>query len=245
MIRSAHVLILLPLMGAGAASAQESAVHVEQQAGAAEPARAAVSVPQIAPQQAAARSGRSGAADQSIAQITAAGRTDRSAPQVTGERGGVSAGTQLSRGGTAESPTPLSRPSEGRTGQVARVEGTDRCAPDAKGAKPAVCARVIETRAAEFARPTPPVLSPEQRLLVDQRLREAGLAGRAVAAGRADAATDPDRLESQALASIVLDQGVREGEAENAAAADAANLPPAAAALIEAIVQRAGGQPPQ
>src|SRR3546814_10365041 len=67
------------------------------------------------------------------------------------------------------------RPSDGRTGAVTPVTGEDRCdaaKQDKDKARQEACAKVIETRAAEFTRPDPTILSPEQRLLVDQRLRE-------------------------------------------------------------------------
>lgn len=54
-----------------------------------------------------------------------------------------------------------------------RVGGSDRCEGRQTNAAVArACARAIETRSGEFAATDAPVLSPEQRLLVDQRGRE-------------------------------------------------------------------------
>lgn len=76
-------------------------------------------------------SDRSGATAGPVPQISTAQAADDRVPQVTRERGGAAAGAQVSRAPrTAHEPEPLSRPSEGRTGAIARVEGEDRCAGD-------------------------------------------------------------------------------------------------------------------
>ena len=104
---------------------------------------------------------------------------------------------------------------------------------------------MIETRSAQFARPERPTLSPEQRLLVDQRVREApsrGLRDRRFE----PRATDPDRADDQAIAAVTLD---RAGADAALAAANqvgrAPALPEASAALIEVILNNAGAQTPR
>lgn len=223
---------------ASPAAAQRADVRVEQQNSEAGPASEQVSASQIAP-----------SAPQPVAQLSTAAEREGGVAQLTADGDDATSGTQLTNGPrTAREPDPLSRPSEGRTGAVARVDGEDRCAANDRAARPTICARVIETRAADFNRPLAPVLSPEQRLLVGQRLREAGLAARA-----ADSRTinpseiDPDRLEGQVLASAALERAAERKAAAERAAAPAAGLPEVPAALIEVILGTPGTptSPPQ
>lgn len=113
--------------------------------------------------------------------------------------------SQLYRGGrTAQPAAPLSTPREGRTGAIEVVEGQDRCDPEAPGDRRGPeCARVIETRAAEFRSPEPVKLSPEQRLLGEQRTPMSGTA-EAAARRLAINAADPNSMEDQSIAAIVL-----------------------------------------
>ena len=98
---------------------------------------------------------------------------------------------------------------------------------------------MIETRAAEFE-PEPITLSPEQRLLVEQRLREAPARSRIVSSG-----LDPDAIEEQAVASLTFrpaprpDRDEREDDRSSADAAAAA-----AAAIVNAIVNGPGAPAP-
>ena len=128
------------------------------------------------------------------------------APQLTTERAPVTPGTQLYRGSaTAQAPTPLSRPSEGRSAPLVRLGGSDRCDPqtgDAAGR--AACARVIETRSAEFERADPLILSPEQRLLVDQRSREGSSSVQSTAQRIGRNEIDANTLDAQSIASLTL-----------------------------------------
>ncbi len=107
----------------------------------------------------------------------------------------------------AQPPHPLSRPEEGRTAAVARVEGKDRCDPEnLQDRKSAECRHVIETRSADFARPSPAELSPEQKLLLDQQLlaSDGSLSG---ATRRLANTGSPDNsIEAMGVASIVLTQ---------------------------------------
>lgn len=140
-----------------------------------------------------------------LPQLTAPAESGQAAPQLTGTGQSGRQPTQLYTGGrTAQPSEPLSRPSQGRTGAVARVEGDDRCDPAADARRVKACERVIETRSAEFVRPDPTTLSPEQRLLIDQRLREAPATARSGARRLASSGDDAESEETQAVASLVL-----------------------------------------
>lgn len=125
--------------------------------------------------------------------------------QLTTERRGGRAPEQLNRGGpTAQPSEPLSRPRDGRTGAVTRVVGNDLCnRPQADPALARACARAIETRAAEFAGPDPAALSPEQRLLAEQRVPTSPTSFRN-AARRLAGEGDTDTMAGQGVASLVL-----------------------------------------
>ena len=98
---------------------------------------------------------------------------------------------------------PLSTPEEGRTAAVDRVKGHDRCDPaDAQKSKTLQCRKIIENRAAQYSRPSPTRLSPEQKLLIDQQLQANEEASRRLAtSGEVDGS-----LEGMGIASIVLDR---------------------------------------
>lgn len=231
--------LLLAAM-ASPALAQRADVRVEQQNPEAGPASEQVSASQITP-----------SASQPVAQLSTPAERERGVAQLTADGDVATSGSQLTSGPrTARESDPLSRPSEGRTGAVARVEGDDRCADADAANRPAVCDRAIETRSAEFGRPRTPALSPEQRLLVDQRLRDAGLGSRVANIGRTmpDAAVDPDAIEGQALASVALDRSAtNSGDADARAATGAdplSSLPEASAALIQVLLENAGVQAP-
>lgn len=110
---------------------------------------------------------------------------------------------QLAKGKASAEPAPaLSSTEQSRPGPRIVIEGEDRCDPSTRQRLPsAACAKVIETRSAEFDR-TPPPLSPEQRLLLEQRtVTSTGQQGtaRRLASGESS-------LEDQAVASIALRQ---------------------------------------
>lgn len=152
---------------------------------------------------------------------TAAGEPPRTAlPQVgAAEKGVVAVPAQVGRPArstaaprqlapeerSARAFEPLSNPGQSRPAGTERLAGKDACDPGRDGAMPDICDRPIETRAQQFARPDPTKLSPEQRLLVDQRLRES--ASVLLATRRpADWADMPDNKDAQAVASAVLDR---------------------------------------
>ena len=156
--------------------------------------------------------------------------------QLTIERGAGRGPDQLYRGGkTAQPSKPLSRPSEGRTGAVARVGGDDRCnRPQTDAAIIAACARAIETRSAEFQRREAPVLTAEQRLLADQRLREPPMTWRNAARRLADT-RDAEAIDTQGVAALVLERDA--DPARTATPAEAGRLLSAEAqALVDALV---------
>lgn len=142
---------------------------------------------------------------------------------------------QLYRGTrTAQPAEPLSIPAEGRTSAVAVVEGDDRCDPSGRaGQRPPACERVIETRSSEFTREVP-VMSPEQRLLAEQRSRT-GFGQQSAARRLATNSGDPDELSEQAIASVALRQGVTVADSEEEPAALSSDV----AAIVQAIAQQA------
>jgi hypothetical protein len=139
------------------------------------------------------------------AQLATGAESSPVTPQVTRERRSAPPPDQLSAGGkTAQQPQPLSQPAEGRQAAVERVDGADRCDPAEPNRPRARCATVIENRSAEFARPDPNALSPEQRLLLEQEVREGVLnaengARRLAVTGQAD-----ESLAAMGVAATVL-----------------------------------------
>ncbi len=123
-------------------------------------------------------------------------------PQLTREQRGSSGSPQLGPATrSAVAPSSSATRADGRRTEVVRVGGRDRCAsadtPDPR------CATVIETRSAEVSAPRAPVLSPEQRLLLDQERAETRSV-RAAAQRVARNEIDPNALDTQALAAISL-----------------------------------------
>jgi hypothetical protein len=90
-----------------------------------------------------------------------------------------------------------------RTVDMSALGGFDRC-DQADAALDPACALIIEQRANDFARTDKNILSPEQRLLVEQRARRSGAAAERSSvrdlAGQG-AALD---LDAQGIASVVL-----------------------------------------
>jgi hypothetical protein len=196
---------LAGLLVASAGLAQPAAETVEQIGGDAPPAvavgqvsegrRTIATPPRIDPP-----------AAEAAPQVGSRGDSRGATPQLNREGRAAPAPAQLYRGGrTAQPSEPLSRPSEGRTAAVVRVVGEDRCDPAQRGqaAEREVCARVIETRAGEFQQPER-VLSAEERLLIEQRLREQQASAEAAARRLAANAGDPDSFDEQAIAAVVL-----------------------------------------
>jgi hypothetical protein len=141
--------------------------------------------------------------DLTTAQVSPPAPIASGTQQITAERRTPPRPAQLSRGGTAEAPAPLSRPADGRTVATTRVAGHDRC-DSAKTSRTPVCARVIESRAGDYVHPDPLLLSPEQRLLVDQRLRAGQSSGSPFTPRPSDAdQADPATLQGQTVAAIV------------------------------------------
>lgn len=161
------------------------------------------------------------------------------ANQLTGEGGATLPLRQLYTGGpTAQPAEALSRPSEGRkeAGVVQRVVGTDRCDAAAIGRKDKRCSQVIETRSAEFEKPHPTELTPEQRLLISQQQAEGTTNARSLAR-RLGSGDDPQSIEEQGIAATVARPNAPPaGGAENKH--DAA-IDPAVQAFVDAMVANA------
>jgi hypothetical protein len=201
----------------------------------------------------------SGGARQVPAAVRAAPATGAAPPQLSSESESASPPAQLTAeprntrgpaqlytgGRTAQPSEPLSRPSEGRTGAVTRVVGNDRCDPaaEASGRSTSACASVIESRAAEFARPDPAALSPEQRLLAEQRTREGGETTRDASRRLARSGEDTESDQAQAVASVVLGTSAASTSTNQASPTPTEGLSEATLTILNAIV--AGAQNPQ
>jgi hypothetical protein len=139
------------------------------------------------------------------AQLATGAESSPATPQVTRERRSSSAPDQLSTGGkTAQQPQPLSQPADGRQAAVERVVGADRCDPAEPMRPRSRCATVIENRSAEFARPDPNALSPEQRLLLEQEVREGALSAESGARRLATTGQADESLAAMGVAATVL-----------------------------------------
>ena len=143
---------------------------------------------------------------------------------------------QLYTGGPTAQPTEaLSRPVEGRkeAGVVQRVTGADRCDAAAVERKNKRCSQVIETRSAEFEKPNPAALTPEQRLLISQQQRDDTANAKSLAR-RLGSATDPQSIEEQGIAATVTLP--KAPPAVGAETKQDIVLDPAVQALVNAIV---------
>lgn len=161
--------------------------------------------------------------------------------QLTNARASRQEASQLSSGvRTVQAAPPLSRPSDGRTAAIDRVEGKDRCDAAIPANKQTEdCKKVLETRADDYARPAPQELSPEQRLLLDQQLQGAGepladATHRLATSGVPDNSTD-----SMGIAAIVLKQSEPQPSDKDK------KQDPATEAAVQAIVQFVTQTPPQ
>lgn len=141
---------------------------------------------------------------------------------------------------SAEAAAALSSRGDSRPAATLRLEGRDRC--DDAAAGDLRCAAVIETRAASYDAPERPTLSPEQRLLVDQRVRvaPAGPLGAAQRLGSND--IDATAPGAQAIASVALAAPEREPDGARAGAA-LGNVDPQTIDLIGALVEGLGVTP--
>lgn len=225
-LQAALAMAALACVLPGTASAQDGATDVEQLS----PARA----PDDARLPAQSQIASPDRDRMATSDIDPATRADPAAPvpQLSDRRDRRSP-AQLYRGGrTAQPSDPLSTPSQGRTSAVARVEGDDACDPARTEERDdARCARVIETRSAEFTPPEPTPLSPEQRLLVENRLRNADATRRLANSGNADS------LGDQAIASVALD-AARPRDPVAPEEDPTQGLDPAVAAMVEAIARQ-------
>jgi len=139
------------------------------------------------------------------AQLSGGEQSTQPVAQLSREGKSAGAGPQLYRGKrTAQSADPLSTSAESRPGATVRLEGKDACDPQARTAGRPACDNVIETRAGEFVRANPLVLSREQRLLVDQRLRDAPATVESATRRFGGNQVDPNAPDAQGIASVVL-----------------------------------------
>ena len=195
----------------------------------------------IAP--ALAQDGRPAPAETAVEQIAPTPAGD-GVEQISGRSHPQAAADQLTldrRGAAAARRTPIevqapSQPSDGRTTATVAIGGHDRCDPASRSAAKR-CENVIERRADQFASPPPAPLTPEQRLLIDQRLRD--VPDTIETATRPPSRSPDAGAESvQGVASIVLrppvpaDAGKEPGPGQL--------LPPESVAIIQSLLQNPG-----
>lgn len=136
---------------------------------------------------------------------------------------------------TIDAGLAISRPSEGRRQTVVRLAGSDRCDPAAVSSTSAspTCRRVIENRSEDYVRSDPNPLSPEQKILVDQRIRELPDSPEQAVQRIGRNEVDPESSADQGIAAIALRDAAPSSttrESPSPTPADAA-----AAALVQAI----------
>ena len=106
---------------------------------------------------------------------------------------------------TAEPPEALSKRAEGRQTKVSEVDGKDRCDdPDMSDELREYCAHVIETRAEEFIRPDPLLLTEDQKRLTE-RPTLTGKKSIDIVTRRLSDDGDPVDLFEQGIAAVVYD----------------------------------------
>jgi len=174
-----------------------------------------------------------------VNQLTSPDESAQVAAQLTSERK-PEPQVQVYKGRrTAETSDPLSRRSEGRVARMERVEGKDRCDP-AERAEPhsAHCEKVIESRAAEFAREEPSPLSPEQRIMIAEQLRDRASTATAAAKLLAIGSLGASSAEAQEVASIVLKPPPEDPKPEKPKDEEPSDAEAAAAALVEAVINQ-------
>lgn len=130
-------------------------------------------------------------------------------PQVSAPASPLVSTPQASRGDrSVHAGERLIQPKESRNVAASRIAGADRCDPQNPGASgSSVCQQVIEARADSFATERPD-LSPEERLLVERYTpqQERGILAEVQRVGRDQ--VDPNSVDTQALATVVLGQPV-------------------------------------
>lgn len=145
--------------------------------------------------------------ERTILRPQAAGSPGTTLPQIS-TQGQAPEPTQLSKVGASldETPAAVSSPADSRPQAVAHLGGHDRCDPQLAGEELARCQKILELRAQEFNAPAPPELSPEQRLLAEQRADDDH--NRRSAATRLRLASrdepDADLASNQELAALYL-----------------------------------------
>ena len=172
-------------------------------------------------------------------QLTADEESARPAHQLSSKGQSSPTSVQVYKGKrTAQASAPLSSPAEGRTAATERVEGKDRCDPASKNRETGQgCDKVIETRADEFARPDTTPLSPEQRIIIAQQIRDRATTATGAAKLLASGSLDADSAEGQEVASIVLKRPPEAPKKEKPD--EPSSIEEQAAAVINAIVNQA------
>jgi hypothetical protein len=151
-----------------------------------------------------------------------------------GSRGGASPVTQIAPRERSASGAPnLSQRSESPPGATVVLTGQDRCDPESRATRKlsateaARCRHTIERRAGEFHAPQPPMLSAEQRLLIDQQAREGRVpVYRETPERMARVANDPNSPANQEVAAVVLGTALNQPTTGSQKPADSDKTPP-------------------
>lgn len=153
---------------------------------------------------------------------------------------------QLSKPGARpdESSAAVSSTAQSRPQGVVRIAGQDRCDPQLAGAALERCRRILELRAQEFSAPSAPQLSPEQRLLAEQRYDEVSAASRSADTRlRLASRDDPnaDLPSNQELAELYLQPATQAPPPQAPADSAQSEQSAALAQVIDAIQAAASG----
>lgn len=146
--------------------------------------------------------------DRALAQPLQTDATGAMPAQISSEdTGGAVAQLPSARESRLSLGTAVSHTSDSAPRTAAPIGGQDRCDPQLTQKFYAECLRILELRSDEFTAPQPAALSAEQKLLVEQRQRDDGLADAATAVRLRYAAApqpDADLKSNQELAAIYL-----------------------------------------
>jgi hypothetical protein len=196
MIRGLLSAGLLVAAAAAPATAQENAAMTRIDDFAPSASNAGVAVAQVG----------DGAGESSASRAVDTPVQVRAGPITTKQLSGVderqSHTAQLAPAGdrSPQAAPPLSSRTDGRPGNVVRLDGQDRCDPqDVDAKRRDLCRRVLELRAREFSATQAPKLSAEEALLAQQFRRELGSLSTNADLERRREAADPEETATQEL----------------------------------------------
>lgn len=143
---------------------------------------------------------------------------------------------------------PLSKPGDGRPTAIVALKGVDRCENTAALTSDDICANTIESRSQDYARPSVTALSPEQRLLAQQDIRDSQYGDTEQTARRLGVDNNKTglSLEDQGIAAIAIANSASQTAVDETPAAGALeDLPADATGIISSILGGLQLPPPQ